>query len=408
MTPQQIAEAKRMGRSESSIIAQHAQDLSAGGVGMAEAMGIASDDVANIDPFAAQFYTIDPQTGGTMSKADQDKYIKESQAELNELASKNEQFAKLRDAAFSSNDPGEIAKAIESSDELRKAANEFAGYLSTEQGSMGYGGFERMNWDAADQAIQNADVGEARLNVLLGDDDTDDDDGDGSTTMSDAQLAALQQTRLGDFNYPVAGAEFGSPFRRSEFVGREISPQEQLQRFAAFMPVTTVSPEIASYMQDITPELVTSFYAQGAGLPGSPYAVTDDSGMSSFERFLGSGTRLTPEQMRQYANEVNTALLSAEAPTQRQQFLQAAYASPSAQRNLYEQALGTGTAAATRDALASMINRQYRQQQFQTPGQAFLPTAGQPRAFQTQEALLGQPFDADDYVNPFQEFMVGN
>ena len=112
--------------------------------------------------------------------------------------------------------------------------------------------------------------------------------------------------------------------------------------------------------------------------------------------------------MRQYANEVNTALLSAEAPTQRQQFLQAAYASPSAQRNLYEQALGTGTAAATRDALASMINRQYRQQQFQTPGQAFLPTAGQPRAFQTQEALLGQPFDADDYVNPFQEFMVGN
>ena len=406
MTPQQIAEAKRMGRSESSIIAQHAQDLSAGGVGMAEAMGIASDDVANIDPFAAQFYTTDPQTGGTMSKADQDKYIKESQAELNELASKNEQFAKLRDAAFSSNDPGEIAKAIESSDELRKAANEFAGYLSTEQGSVGYGGFERMNnMNAVDQAIANADAGVARLNVLLGDDDTSDDN---SGSVSDAQLAALRQTREGNFNYPVAGAEFGSPFLRSEFVGR-IDPSTQLERFASFMPVTTVSPEIANYMQETAPELITSFYAQGAGLPGSPYAVTPESGLTSFEKFLGSGTRLTPEQMRQYSNEVNTALLSTEAPSQRQQFLQATYASPLAQRNLYEQALGSGTAAATKAALNRMVDRQYRQQQFQTPGQAFLPTAGQTTPYQDpRPGLIGQPFDADDYVNPFEQFMVGN
>ena len=175
------------------------------------------------------------------------------------------------------------------------------------------------------------------------------------------------------------------------------------------MPVTTVSPEIANYMQETAPELITSFYAQGAGLPGSPYAVTPESGLTSFEKFLGSGTRLTPEQMRQYSNEVNTALLSTEAPSQRQQFLQATYASPLAQRNLYEQALGSGTAAATKAALNRMVDRQYRQQQFQTPGQAFLPTAGQPTPYQDpRPGLIGQPFDADDYVNPFEQFMVGN
>ena len=173
------------------------------------------------------------------------------------------------------------------------------------------------------------------------------------------------------------------------------------------MPVTTVSPEISNYMQDIAPELVSSFYAQGAGLPGSPYATKPESGMTAFEKYLGSGTRLTPDQMRQYANEVNTSLLASEAPTQRQEFLQATYASPTAQKNLYEQALGSGTSAATKNALARMINRQYRQQQFQTPGQAFLPTAGQPRAYEDpRPGLLGQPFDADDYTNPFQQFML--
>ena len=99
--------------------------------------------------------------------------------------------------------------------------------------------------------------------------------------------------------------------------------------------------------------------------------------------------------------------MSSEAPTQRQEWLQAAYARPTAQRNLYEQALGSGTSAATKEILDRMVNRQYRQQQFATPGQAFLPTAGQPRAYEDpRPGLLGQPFDEEDFVNPFEQFML--
>ena len=409
MTPEQIRNAKRRGMSDPAIALQHAQDLQYEGMSMEEALSIASQDVQNVEA-----YPIDPETGGTMSKADQDKYLEEYEAELNEMAEKNEEFAKLRNAALSSNDPGEIAKAIESSEELQKAANKFAEFLSPERPSLGEAriGYDpREDWGALGWEIPSAiDIsvpGDARLNEIL----------TGGTAAPTPPTSPYAADPTFDTNRvierggsPYAGTfqgEFGSPFLRSEFVGANISPAEQMQRFASFMPVTTVSPDIADYMQRITPELVTSVYAQGAGLPGSPYAVTDDSGMSAFERYLGSGTRLTPDQMRQYANEVNTALLSSEAPTQRQQFLQAAYADPATQRNLYQQALGSGTSAATRDILDRMINRQYRQQQFATPGQAFLPGAGQPRAYEDpRPGLLGQPFDTEDYVNPFEQFML--
>lgn len=405
MTPEQIRNAKKTGMSDPAIALQHAQDLQNEGMSMEEALSVASQDVQNVVA-----YPIDPETGGTMSKADQDKYIAESQSELDKLAEQNEEFAKLRDAALASNNPAEIAKAIESSQELQDAAANFADYLTTEQGSLGYSGAERMDWTmAAPAAIQNAAEGEARLTELL-------TGGTAAPTppispyaappiSSAADDAARRATRLGEYNWQGTG-DFGSPFLRSEFVG-QIDPSTQLSRFASFMPVTTVSPDIEAYMQSILPELITSFYAQGAGMGGSPYAVTPESGMTAFEKFLGSGTRLTPQQMRQYADEVNTALLSSEAPTQRQEWLQAAYARPTAQRNLYEQALGSGTSAATKDILDRMVNRQYRQQQFATPGQAFLPTAGQPRAYEDpRPGLLGQPFDEEDFVNPFEQFML--
>ena len=91
--------------------------------------------------------TIDPRTGGTMTLEDQQKNVAESENAFKEFAEKSEANAKLREAAFSSNDPAEIAKAVKSSEELQKAATKFADFIADsplgEQGSMTQTGMER-------------------------------------------------------------------------------------------------------------------------------------------------------------------------------------------------------------------------------------------------------------------------
>ena len=91
--------------------------------------------------------TIDPRTGGTMTLEDQQKNVAESENAFKEFAEKSEANAKLREAAFSSNDPAEIAKAVKSSEELQKAATKFADFIAEstigEQGTMTKTGMER-------------------------------------------------------------------------------------------------------------------------------------------------------------------------------------------------------------------------------------------------------------------------
>ena len=89
---------------------------------------------------------------------------------------------------------------------------------------------------------------------------------------------------------------------------------------------------------------------------------------------MRTGQRLDPTQFREYVGRVSGALQATD-PTQEQQFLSSMYASPAQQMELLYQQMGAGTSAATRGALARMLGRQYRQQQFQDPATAFLPSA---------------------------------
>jgi len=74
--------------------------------------------------------TIDPRTGGTMTLEDQQKNVAESENAFKEFAEKSEANAKLREAAFSSNNPAQIAKAVQSSEELQKAATKFSDFIA--------------------------------------------------------------------------------------------------------------------------------------------------------------------------------------------------------------------------------------------------------------------------------------
>ena len=154
-----------------------------------------------------------------------------------------------------------------------------------------------------------------------------------------------------------------------------LTPEQQLSRYASFLPTTALTPQLEEYMQDIAlPQMEAAFYAQGGDLPDSPYATTAGSPYSAFENFMRTGSRLDPAAFQEYLGEVSGALQAGD-PTQRQQFLSSMYASPEQQLQLLYQGMGAGTSAATRGALGRMLGRQYRQQQFQSPASAFLPSA---------------------------------
>ena len=177
-----------------------------------------------------------------------------------------------------------------------------------------------------------------------------------------AQLAGLGEL----------GGSIGS---RAQFVQEQLTPEQQLSRYSAFMPTTALTPEMEYYMQETAlPQMVDAFYAAGGDLAGSPYAPTAGSPFSAFENFMRTGGRLDPTQYQQYVADVSAALQAAD-PTQEQQFLSSLYASPAQQLELLTRSMGAGTSAATRGALGRMLGRQYRQQQFQDPATAFLPSA---------------------------------
>jgi len=162
---------------------------------------------------------------------------------------------------------------------------------------------------------------------------------------------------------------------RSQYVQSMLTPEQQLLRYASFLPTTALTPDMEEYMTDIAlPQMEAAFYAQGGDLPDSPYAATAGSPYSAFENFMRTGGRLDPAAFQEYLGEVSGALQASD-PTQRQQFLSSMYASPEEQLQLLYQGMGAGTSAATRGALGRMLGRQYRQQQFDAPASAFLPSA---------------------------------
>ena len=162
---------------------------------------------------------------------------------------------------------------------------------------------------------------------------------------------------------------------RSQYVQSMLTPEQQLSRYASFLPTTALTPQLEEYMTDIAlPQMEAAFYAQGGDLPDSPYAPTAGSPYSAFENFMRTGSRLDPAAFQEYLGEVSGALQASD-PTQRQQFLSSLYASPEQQLQLLYQGMGAGTSAATRGALGRMLGRQYRQQQFDAPASAFLPSA---------------------------------
>jgi len=162
---------------------------------------------------------------------------------------------------------------------------------------------------------------------------------------------------------------------RSQYVQSMLTPEQQLSRYASFLPTTALTPDMEEYMTDIAlPQMEAAFYAQGGDLPDSPYAPTAGSPYSAFENFMRTGSRLDPAAFQEYLGEVSGALQASD-PTQRQQFLSSMYASPEEQLQLLYQGMGAGTSAATRGALGRMLGRQYRQQQFDAPASAFLPSA---------------------------------
>ena len=162
---------------------------------------------------------------------------------------------------------------------------------------------------------------------------------------------------------------------RSQYVQSMLTPEQQLARYSSFLPTTALTPQLEEYMQDIAlPQMEAAFYAQGGDLPDSPYATTAGSPYSAFENFMRTGSRLDPAAFQEYLGEVSGALQAGD-PTQRQQFLSSMYASPEQQLQLLYQGMGAGTSAATRGALGRMLGRQYQQQQFQNPASAFLPSA---------------------------------
>ena len=177
-----------------------------------------------------------------------------------------------------------------------------------------------------------------------------------------------------------------------------------LAQLSANLPVTALTPQYENYLQrNVLPQMQTAFLSGGGGMAGTPTAGVEGSPFSAFEQFVrGGGGRLTSQGYQDLIGNVNTAL-QAQAPTERQAYLQSLYANPEAQRDLYAQGLRAGASGAVGDVIDRMVNRRYMQQQFQAPTTAFLPTALSPRtAYQTPSAIVGTGVPELD--DPFMDY----
>ena len=203
--------------------------------------------------------------------------------------------------------------------------------------------------------------------------------------------------------------EFVDPRSRADIISDiEADPyrgyEQVLAQMSANLPVTALTPQYERYLQrNVLPQMQTAFEAGGAGMAGTPTAGAEGSPFSTFEQFVrGGGGRLTSQGYQDLINEANLSL-QAEAPTDRQAYLQSLYTSPESQRNLYAQGLRAGASGAVGDVIDRMVNRRFMQQQFQSPTTAFLPTALSPRtAYQTPSAIVGTGVPELD--DPFMDY----
>ena len=224
-----------------------------------------------------------------------------------------------------------------------------------------------------------------------------------TTPATGAVTGALGTGLGGAFN------EFVDPRSRADIISAiEADPYRGmstvLAQLSANLPVTALTPQYENYLQrNVLPQMQTAFLSGGGGMAGTPTAGVEGSPFSAFEQFVrGGGGRLTSQGYQDLIGNVNTAL-QAQAPTERQAYLQSLYASPEAQRDLYAQGLRAGASGAVGDVIDRMVNRRYLQQQFQAPTTAFLPTALSPRtAYQTPSAIVGTGVPELD--DPFMDY----
>lgn len=225
-----------------------------------------------------------------------------------------------------------------------------------------------------------------------------------TTTTTPAATGAMGAGLGGAFN------EFVDPRSRADIISDiEATPygrgyQQVLAQLSSNLPVTALTPQYESYLQrNVLPQMQTAFEAGGAGMAGTPTAGVEGSPFSAFEQFVrGGGGRLSSQGYQDLIGNVNTAL-QAQAPTDRQAYLQSLYSTPESQRDLYAQGLRAGASGAVGDVIDRMVNRRYLQQQFQSPTTAFLPTAMTQRsAYQTPSAIVGSGMVED--TDPFFDY----
>ena len=232
------------------------------------------------------------------------------------------------------------------------------------------------------------------------------------TATTGAATTGTAATTGGALGAGMGGAfdEFVDPRSRADIISDiEATPygrgyQQVLAQLSSNLPVTALTPQYESYLQrNVLPQMQTAFEAGGAGMAGTQFAPTAGSPFSAFEQFVrGGGGRLSSQGYQDLINEANQSL-QAQAPTDRQAYLQSLYANPEAQRNLYAQGLKSGASGAVGDVIDRMVNRRYMQQQFQAPTTAFLPTAMTPRtAYQTPSAIVGSGMVED--TDPFFDY----
>lgn len=348
-------------------------------------------------------------------------------------------LADLNRRASLTNDPKDIEKVVKKQKEVSDLDGEVGEMLS-----------ERMEWDSPYAAQIRADMGitpvkkDTGQNIKKLTDEKNKADADASANPTPANKAKADEanknlnnaiTTLTTGTYtgtgglqgltPAAGAavtgalgtglggafsEFIDPRSRADIISEiESAPygrgyEQVLAQMSANLPATALTPQYERYLQrNVLPQMQTAFEAGGMGIAGTPTAGVEGSPFSAFEQFVrGGGGRLTSQGYQDLINEANLSL-QAQAPTDRQAYLQSLYTSPESQRNLYAQGLKAGASGAVGDVIDRMVNRRFMQQQFQSPTTAFLPTALSPRtAYQTPSAIVGTGVPELD--DPFMDY----
>ena len=348
-------------------------------------------------------------------------------------------LADLNRRASLTNDPKDIEKVVKKQKEVSDLDGEVGEMLS-----------ERMEWDSPYAAQIRADMGitpvkkDTGQNIKKLTDEKNKADADASANPTPANKAKADEanknlnnaiTTLTTGTYtgtgglqgltPAAGAavtgalgtglggafsEFIDPRSRADIISEiESAPygrgyEQVLAQMSANLPATALTPQYERYLQrNVLPQMQTAFEAGGMGIAGTPTAGVEGSPFSAFEQFVrGGGGRLTSQGYQDLINEANLSL-QAQAPTERQAYLQSLYANPEAQRDLYAQGLRAGASGAVGDVIDRMVNRRFMQQQFQSPTTAFLPTALSPRtAYQTPSAIVGTGVPELD--DPFMDY----